>query len=139
MTGKRVARPNPREAWITSPTPDLRIVDPLTWEAAQARPAAGRAQVMTARGAADAAAVLPADRSNTGGRLAAARRPTWLLSGLVRCGLCGGSMGVTTSGGRLGCANRHERGTCSNKRTVLRDRLLPRVFDGLKQRLLAPE
>jgi DNA invertase Pin-like site-specific DNA recombinase len=75
MTGKRVARPNPREAWIASPAPDLRIIDPLTWEAAQARLAAGRAQVVTARSAADSTAVLPTDGSNTGGRLAAARRP----------------------------------------------------------------
>jgi site-specific DNA recombinase len=139
MTGKRVARPNPRDAWITSPVPDLRIIDPVTWEAAQARLAAGRAQVVMARGIVDSASAPTADGNNAGGRLAAARRPAWLLSGLVRCGLCGGPMGVTTSGGRLGCANRHERGTCTNKRTVLRDRLLPRVFAGLKQRLLAPE
>ena len=76
---------------------------------------------------------------NTGSRLAAARRPPWLLSGLVRCGVCDGPIAVTTSGGRLGCANRHDRGTCSNPRTVPHERLLPRVFAGLKERLLAPE
>jgi site-specific DNA recombinase len=143
MTGRRVARPNPREAWIINPVPDLRIIDPITWEAAQARLAVGRAQVMMARDMtdpnADSGSKQNPDGSNIGGRLVTARRPAWLLSGLVRCGLCGGPMGVTTSGGRLGCANRHERGTCTNKRTVLRDRLLPRVFEGLKQRLLAPE
>ncbi len=32
-----------------------------------------------------------------------------------------------------------ERGTCTNRRTVLRDRLLARVLTGLKHRLLTPE
>ena len=140
-TGKRVARPNPREAWIVNAVPDLRIIDPTTWAAAQTRLEVGRAQVVMSReGAAsdeDVAGI--AQAATVGGRLAGARRPPWLLSGLVRCGLCVGPMGVTTSGGRLGCANRHERGTCSNRRTILRDRLLPRVLDGLKERLLAPE
>lgn len=48
-------------------------------------------------------------------------------------------MSVMGSNGRLGCANRYERGTCSNPRTLLRDNLLPRVLVGLKERLLAPE
>ncbi len=48
-------------------------------------------------------------------------------------------MGVVSSDGRLGCSNRRERGTCSNPRTLLRDRLLERVLIGLKERLLAPE
>ena len=74
-----------------------------------------------------------------GSRLVAARRPRWLLSGLVRCGICKGPRGVVSSDGRLGCANRRERGTCTNKRTMLRDRLLERVMSGLKHRLLAPE
>ena len=36
-TGKRVARPNPREAWITTAVPHLAIIDPDTWGLAQAR------------------------------------------------------------------------------------------------------
>jgi site-specific DNA recombinase len=137
-TGKRVARLNPREAWIVSAVPELRIIDPATWEAAQARLAAGRAQVVMSRGT-TASPRATAPVTNIGGRLASARRPAWLLSGLVRCGLCNGPMGITGSGGRMGCTNRHERGTCTNRRTLPRDRLLPLVFEGLKQRLLAPE
>jgi site-specific DNA recombinase len=77
--------------------------------------------------------------STRGARLAAVRRPLWLLSGLVRCGLCGGTMTVVGEHGRLGCANHRERDTCTNRRTVLRDRILTRVLTGLKLRLLAPE
>ena len=47
-------------------------------------------------------------------------------------------MSVMGSNGRLGCANHVERGTCSNRRTLLRDALLKRVLVGLKERLLAP-
>ena len=39
----------------------------------------------------------------------------------------------------LPCANHVERGSCDNRRTILRDRLLDRVLVGLKERLLAPE
>ncbi|MFL5256459.1 MAG: zinc ribbon domain-containing protein [Rhodopila sp.] len=73
----------------------------------------------------------PDDGSNVGDRLAVARRPAWLLSGLVRCGVCNGPMTVMGSGGRLGCANHVERGICDNKRTVLRARLTERVLTGL--------
>ena len=136
-TGKRLARSNPREAWIVTEVPDLAIIDGELWAAAQARLAAGRRTVCAPEPG-------PAGREsgampNLGARLAAARRPAWLLSGLVRCGCCNGPMTVVGSGGRLGCANHVERGTCGNKRTLLRDKLLSRVLAGLKERLLAPE
>ena len=86
--------------------------------------------------AADAA--LSRSHLNVGQRLVAARRPVWPLSGLVRCGVCRDPMGVVANDGRLGCSNRRERGTCTNPRTLLRDRLLRRVFEGLKHKLLTP-
>jgi site-specific DNA recombinase len=67
------------------------------------------------------------------------RRPSWLLSRLVRCGLCGGGMTVTGERGRLACANHRERGICTNRRTVLRDQIETRVIGGLKEQLLSPE
>ncbi|WP_372623861.1 recombinase family protein [Falsiroseomonas sp.] len=126
-TGRRVARLNPREAWVISQVPDLAILDRDVWEAAQRRLEAGRRIV--------AAASAP----NRGSALASARRPRWALAGLVRCGLCEGPITVVGSGGRLGCSNHVERGTCGNRRTVARDALLGRVLVGLKERLLAPE
>ena len=135
-TGKRVSRPNPREDWVITQVPALRIVDAAVWEAAQARLAAGHQAVAarTSTHAGDTAADRP-----FGNRLGSVRRPRWLLSGLVRCGVCGGPMGIVAGEGRLGCTNRHERGTCANSRTVGRERLLGRVLAGLKHRLLAPE
>ena len=136
-TGRRIARPNPREAWVVTPVPRLRIIDADLWEAAQARLTAGRRKVVSVSATKGTTGTgLP---ETIGSRLVAVRRPRWLLSGLVRCGICNGPMGVVSSGGRLGCANRRERGTCTNKRTMLRNRLLERVMSGLKHRLLAPE
>lgn len=48
-------------------------------------------------------------------------------------------MTVIGADGRLGCANRRERGTCTNPRSILRERLTVRVLEGLKNRLLTPD
>ncbi|MCW8087677.1 recombinase family protein [Sabulicella glaciei] len=133
-TGRRVARLNPREAWITTQVPELAIIDAGLWQAVQ-----DRLRLASSAASPSVGERHGTDRRNTGARLAAARRPAWLLSGLVRCGVCHGPMSVMGSGGRLGCANHVERGTCDNPRTVLRDRLLTRVLVGLKERLLAPD
>ncbi|WP_269749843.1 recombinase zinc beta ribbon domain-containing protein [Roseococcus microcysteis] len=50
----------------------------------------------------------------------------------MRCGVCNGPMTVVGSGGRLGCANHVERGTCENRRTVARDVVMQRVMVGLR-------
>jgi hypothetical protein len=136
-TGKRVARMNPRETWVTTQVPELAIIDQELWAATQARLEASRRMMADPD-------VLPGEEAptpapNRGARLAAARRPAWLLAGLVRCGLCQGPLTVMGSGGRLGCANHVERGICGNKRSVLREKLETRVLVGLKERLLAPE
>lgn len=136
-TGRRVARANPRETWITTAVPEFAIIDTHLWDHAQARLQAGHRAVAGATGSEDAAA--GSNVPNIGGRLAAARRPAWLLSGLVCCGLCEGPMSVVANNGRLGCANHVERGTCANPRTLLRDTLLRRVLTGLKERLLTAE
>ena len=129
-TGRRVARPNPREAWVVTAVPELAIVEPEVWAAAQRRLAENRRLVVATSHEAG---------SNRGSRLSALRRPRWPLAGLVRCGLCNAPMTVRAAGGRLGCSNHVERGTCMNARTVQRDALLGRVLVGLKERLLAPE
>ncbi|MBR0673837.1 recombinase family protein, partial [Roseomonas soli] len=132
-TGKRVARPNPREAWITTAVPHLAIIDPETWCLAQVRLSANRQAVLVSSSPSVEQSV------NRGERLGSVRQPRWPLSGLVRCGLCNGPLTVMGPNGRLGCANHVERGTCTNRRTILRGVLSPRVLVGLKKRLLAPE
>ncbi len=89
-TNKRVARPNPREVWIRTAVPELAVIDLPLWEAVQRRLAAARRIVQGSADNASGASVV-----SLGKRLAAARRPAWLLSGVVRCGICAGPMSVT--------------------------------------------
>lgn len=138
-TGDRVPRPNPRDEWIVEHVPNHRIIEDGLWEAAQARLQAMRAAVLSApNDLDDDDAPYHEEKTATGVLLGRAHRPVWPLAGLVKCGVCHGSITVISKG-RLGCANQLERGICSNNRTVLRDKLQGQVFDGLKQRLLAPE
>lgn len=136
-TGRRVARPNPRQAWVVSAVPELAILEREVWDRARARLEASR-QVVTAPAGNDSGGDKPRAVSR-GTALSSVRRPRWPLAGLVRCGVCNGPMTVVGSGGRLGCANHVERGTCENHRAVARDAVMRRVMVGLKERLLVPE
>jgi site-specific DNA recombinase len=65
------------------------------------------------------------------------RRPRFLLSGLVKCGACGG--GYTTISKTLyGCANARNKGTCGNWLNIRRDVLEATILDGLKHHLMDP-
>lgn len=114
-TGRRVARPNPPEQWITTELPELRIFDDATWSRAQALKA-GLARHR------------PHDR----------RRARRLLSGLLVCGACGGPYTILGRA-RYGCARHREQGTCDNGRSISASRLEGRVLSGIKEHLLAPE
>ena len=115
ITRKRLSKPNPRDQWIETQVEELRIIDEPTWQAVQDRLAAH------------------AHRSP-----ASQRRPKRLLSGLVECGLCGGT--ITVMGAeRWGCSTRRNRGTCENGTTISTRQLERRVLEALKSRMLTPE
>jgi len=62
-------------------------------------------------------------------------RPVFLLSGLLKCGLCAG--GYTIVGKhRLGCATRRSKGTCDNATTIARTTVERRALGGLRERML---
>ncbi|MCB5945194.1 recombinase family protein [Acidocella sp. KAb 2-4] len=133
MTGKRISRPNPPEKWTFKPIPELQIIDAELWDAAQLILQAKR-EILKEQNA-DTEEV-----PTIGARLNRARRPAWALSGLVRCGLCGGAISVVGGQGqRLGCTAHHYRGKCDNPRSIPKAKLLARVLEGLKRYLLAPE
>ena len=122
-TGRRQARPNPAHAWIVQDVPALRIVDDALWQAVKAR------QTRASR----------ATRPDAGRReIWHARRPKHLLSGLIRCGACGGSV-VLVGKAYYGCANYKNRGTCGNTLSMRMDMLERTVLAGLKDRLLTPD
>ena len=122
-TGKRIARPNPPEKWETQSVPHLRIIDDELWQSAKERQRKMRAALAT---------------TTTSNGLNELHRTKFLLSGLMRCGCCGG--GYTIIGkDRYGCATRRQKGTCENSRTITRQEIEGRVLNGLKERLLAPD
>ncbi|MDO5703817.1 MAG: recombinase family protein [Paracoccus sp. (in: a-proteobacteria)] len=125
-TGKRVSRPNPEAQWIRTEVPHLRIVDDALWNAVRER----QKRIAEAYGA--------DRREGRVARLHLANRPVSLLSGLMTCGSCGGKVGMVLSG-RFGCLNHHRRGTCSNNRTILREKLEARVLAGLQDKLVSAE
>jgi site-specific DNA recombinase len=122
-TGKRVARPNPRERWEMVSVPELRVVSDELWDAVKARQAEVRI-AMTCQG--------------DGNALNGAHRRKYLLSGLLRCGVCGGGYTIINAH-EYGCGRHRSKGTCSNGHRVRRKTLERRVLNGLKHRLLAPE
>lgn len=114
-TRRKRIRARPREEWVVRPAPELRIVDDALWEAVSAR-----------------------RRRFDGTRAEQQRRPRRLLSGLVRCGPCGGNY-VVIGAEKWGCGNRRQRGDCSNGRTIQTHMLERRVLACLQEQLLDPE
>jgi site-specific DNA recombinase len=60
------------------------------------------------------------------------------LSGLLRCGICGGRDAITAKD-RFACSTRKQKGTCDNRLTITRQKIEARVLEGLKNRLLSPD
>jgi site-specific DNA recombinase len=63
------------------------------------------------------------------------RRPTYLFSGLTKCGVCGGGY-VVYSGDRLGCFSARARGTCSNLLAIARPEVEERVLRAIRDQLM---
>lgn len=115
-TGRRVSRHNPPDLWQRAEAPELAIIDPATWEAAQAH---------------------KAGRSN-GEQAAPTRKRKRILSGLLRCGQCGGGMSIHDHFGdaiRIRCTTASESGSCGNARRYRLDKIEGAVIDGIARRL----
>ncbi|MBK5927294.1 recombinase family protein [Rhodobaculum claviforme] len=124
ITGKRGSRLNPPEEWISEPVPELRIIDDALWTAVKARQEATRMTVLVETQA----------RPNGFG---VARRPTYLFSGLLKCGCCGAGYTLMNKT-KYGCSASRNRGTCDNRKLIKREELEARVLDGLRDRLMHP-
>jgi site-specific DNA recombinase len=121
-TGKRQARLNARDAWVIQ-EPHLRIVDDTLWKEVKARQKHIQYDLT---------------HDGAGVRSERARRPAYLLSSLIRCGVCGGGFSKV-SAHHYGCSNARNRGTCDNRLTIRRDMLEASVLSGLKTHLMHPD
>ena len=127
-TGKRVFRPRPRTEWVISETPHLRIV---TDELATAV----RRRLQTVK------QMFGKDDSGL-----ASGPKRYLFSGLLKCGVCGGSIALVCGRGRhgadrYGCSLHHQRGdsVCRNRLLVRRDELEESLLRGLSESVLRSE
>ena len=127
-TGKRQARPNPPEEWITERIDDLRLIDDRLWESVKRRQAAIRSRMTDARDG----------RSAIGNPLGTARRPAYLFSGLLKCGCCSASYTLMNKT-KYGCSAARNKGTCDNRKLIHRECVETRILDGLKDKLLHPK
>ena len=111
-TGKRQSRLNPVEEWVTTDVPELKIIDIATWE---------RTQTLKSRYA-----------SQAGNKHQTKKR---LLTGLLKCGCCGGNMTIARKD-RYYCAARREKGTCDAAFGIAANAVEKRVLDGLRRILV---
>jgi site-specific DNA recombinase len=122
--------PRPESEHVTTVLPDLRIIPEKLWDTVQAR-------------------LRRFDRPK-GGRTAGSTKSAApsILAGLLRCGLCGGSMIVvhrTTKDGysyaTLGCTTNKSRGAaiCKNDRSVSERKIRTSVIEMLSSQLTAPD
>src|SRR5438874_10258868 len=107
-SGRRVSRLNPKEEWVVTAVPELRIVDDDLWAAARRRQNTTRHRIKTSG-------------------LSAAKRPRYLFSGLTKCGVCGAGF-IMGSRERLSCFGARERASCNNHLTIRRDEVEARVL-----------
>jgi site-specific DNA recombinase len=127
-SGKRQARPNPASDWVTEDVPALRIIADDLWMRVKARQWAIRADIFEVRDAETMA-------QNAFG---VGRRPTYLLSGLLKCGCCGAGYTLMNKV-KYGCSAARNRGTCNNRSLIHRDEVEERVLAGLRDKLLHPD
>jgi site-specific DNA recombinase len=124
-TNKRVARPRPRSEWQTSERPDLRIVNDELWQAVQRRQTRMQQLYGGHHGL--------LNRSASSGHL---------LTGFIKCGLCGANVVIVTGRKRrhamYGCPQHWYRGACTNGLRIRQTELESRLLSGLQTALLQP-
>jgi site-specific DNA recombinase len=121
-TGRRQARLNPKGRWIVEQVPQLRIIADDLWQRVKDRQDQTRLEIT----------------KEDGVRSERARRPAYLLSGLLKCGVCGGGFSKVSQH-HYGCSAARNRATCGNLLTVRRDRVEALVLDGLRHHLMQPD
>eukprot|EP00820_Chromera_velia_P001549 Cvel_2793.t1-p1 / transcript=Cvel_2793.t1 / gene=Cvel_2793 / organism=Chromera_velia_CCMP2878 / gene_product=hypothetical protein / transcript_product=hypothetical protein / location=Cvel_scaffold113:1595-3097(-) / protein_length=501 / sequence_SO=supercontig / SO=protein_coding / is_pseudo=false len=116
-TGKREARPNPESEWVITEAPELRIVEQALWDQVKAHQKS-------------------LEHSKAG--FWSAQRPKGLLSGITKCGCCGGGYSKI-SATHVGCSTARNKGTCHNRMSMKLEKLEEMVIGALRERLMDRE
>ena len=127
--GTRRRVPRPVAEHVTKTVDALRIIDPATWDRVQTRFNTNK-------------------RSKTPGRPQGSVGAGHLLSGLLKCGACGGSFGLLYRRKKagetyqtLGCVTHKSRGSaiCANDRTISERKVRTSVVGHLRNVLTRPD
>lgn len=126
-TNIRRYRARPADEVIRSSHPERRIIEEDTWQAVQARLAEVRA-------------CYTKKQNGPGASSSSGRRNAYVLSGLLRCGVCGGPMTICagTSAAYYRCSDQWKRGTCTNKLSLREDVARRRILGALGERFRSP-
>ncbi len=132
FTGKKSPQMRDEKDVIYTDHPELRIIDPATWQAAQER-ATGVKEYYTKY----------ADGTPKG-RAIPGRKTKYLLSGLLVCEECGAPLivvGTTPKTRAYRCGDHLKRGTCPSRvalrESVARERILKTLLEELQKRATA--
>ena len=125
-TGRRVQRERPKSEWVVLQAAHLQIVSDDLWGAVERRLATVRASF---------------EAGTSPGLCCRSLSAQYLLSGFLKCGVCGAKMVVVSGRGqsgraRYGCPMRHARGICANDLHLRQDTLEREVIGGLQSRVL---
>jgi DNA invertase Pin-like site-specific DNA recombinase len=127
--GRRVSRRRPESEWLRLPRPELRIIPDELWHAAQQQLARRREHYARSGG-------------RYGNLYGEGRGAEHLLTGILKCDVCGGSMTIVSGYGagripRYGCTNRAHSQSCSNDLRELESAIEERLFTPLLELILS--
>lgn len=125
-TDRRNRRINPRELWLIAAVPDWKIIDDDLYRAVRLR----QAQVTQD----NTNSIEKTHNSHEQMRLNASHRPHKLLSGLIRCGCCGG-LYTARSKELFSCSSQERKGSCRNSRTVSGPMIEKHIYNAFKDML----
>ncbi|MBL4682677.1 MAG: zinc ribbon domain-containing protein [Pseudomonadales bacterium] len=114
-----MSRINPKDEWVHHELPELRIIDEVLWKAVKDR---------------------QSELEKKFNHLGSAKRPVYLLSGLLKCGECGGGYSKINQE-RYGCSTSRNKGAsvCANKQTIKSEIIEKVVLDALEANLMNDE
>ena len=128
-TNKRLRRMRPESEWRRQDRPELRIIEQALWDRVQQRIAWVN------------------KKYNYGNRPGLSHRASTspnLLTGFMKCGVCGANLIIVTGRGknghhRYGCPQNFNRGACTNGLKERADTIEQRLFFQLQDAVLKPE
>ena len=123
-TGNRVSRLNAPDQWTLTEVPELRIIDDALWS-----------QVKRRQGEIDADPRVQAIKAT---RFWEHKRSPHLLTGLLRCGCCGGGFAAVGKD-YLACSAARKLGSCPQKRSFRRTTLEEFVLSLVREKLMQPD